>query len=137
RGERVADAIATINRACFRPHRAGGTPVLLAPTNARADAYNHRGLAGLPSGERTYVGGLSGEFDNGRDRLPVPETLVLKLGARVMAVRNDPARRWVNGSVGTVTGLADDSARVKFDHGPEIDVPRAAWETIRYAWDEA
>src|SRR5437588_8175746 len=44
RGERAADAIEAINAACHRVHRAGRLPVVLAPTNARVDAYNRSGL---------------------------------------------------------------------------------------------
>jgi ATP-dependent exoDNAse (exonuclease V) alpha subunit len=71
------------------------------------------------------------------DRLPVPETLGLKIGARVMAVRNDPGKRWVNGSVGTVTGLAPDRVSVRLDSGSNVEIERFTWEKIRYEWDEA
>ncbi len=67
-------------------------PVLLTPHQCAADAYNQRGLAALPGGERQFEGVLKGEFGLDGDRLPVPERLVLKTGARVMALRNDPAR---------------------------------------------
>jgi len=111
--------------------------VVLAPTNARVDAYNARGLSAIGAPERVYAGETKGEFDLAKDRLPVPERLVLKVGARVMAVRNDPARRFVNGSVGAVTRLDDDCAGIAFDRGEEVEIERASWERIRYAWNEA
>lgn len=136
RGAQVPEAIATINDACVRPHRENCTPVLLTPTNMRADAYNYEGLARLRSEERVYVGVAAGEFGPDRDRLPVPESLGLKIGARVMAVRNDPGKRWVNGSVGTITGLALDRVAVRLDVGSDVEIERFTWEKIRYDWDE-
>ena len=61
---------------------------------------------------------------------------MLKVGARVMAVRNDVARRWVNGSVGSVARLADDRASVRLDAGDEVEIERVSWERIRYAWND-
>ncbi len=136
RGRGVREALEMLNAACVRPHRPGVLPVLLTPTNARADAYNARGIAALDEGGRAFDGNLEGEFGLEGDRLPVPEKLVLKRGARVMALRNDPARRWVNGSVGTVVGMDTDSARVKLDDGPTVDMESFTWERVRYGWDE-
>ena len=137
RGVQVSEALATINDACVRSHRLHGVPVILTPTNARADAYNYEGLARLPSAERVYVGVAAGTFGMESDRLPVPESLGLKIGARVMAVRNDPGKRWVNGSVGTVLGLAPDRVTVRLDAGSDVEIERFTWEKIRYDWDEA
>jgi ATP-dependent DNA helicase PIF1 len=135
-GERVSEAIDAINIVCCRPHRADRTAVILAPTNARVDAYNRNGLSALVTPERIYRGEAKGEFDLTNDRLPVPESLALKVAARVMAVRNDVARRWVNGSVGSVTRLADDRAWVRLDTGDEVEIERTSWERIRYAWND-
>src|SRR6266566_6381027 len=82
RGERVGETIAAINAACCRTHRRERLPVVLAPTNARVDAYNARGLSAIGAPERVYAGETKGEFDLAKDRLPVPERLVLKVGAR-------------------------------------------------------
>lgn len=136
-GKMIRQAIEAINFACCHPHRGEHIPVILAPTNARVDAYNKRGLSALKTPERIYEGETSGQFDIAKDRLPVPEKLVLKVGARVMAVRNDLMQRWVNGSLGTVTQLADDRVWVKFDDGCDAEIERAIWERIRYAWNDA
>jgi ATP-dependent exoDNAse (exonuclease V) alpha subunit len=61
---------------------------------------------------------------------------MLKAGARVMALRNDPARRWVNGSVGTVLSIGAHSALVRLDSGPAVEIESFTWERIRYGWDE-
>lgn len=135
RGIALDAAVEALNAACARPHREGALPVILTPTNARADAYNQRGLAALSGEERAFEGTLKGEFGLEGDRLPVPERLVLKAGARVMALRNDPARRWVNGSVGTVLSIGAHSALVRLDSGPSVEIESFTWERIRYGWD--
>ncbi|MFK8252123.1 ATP-dependent DNA helicase [Ancylobacter terrae] len=135
-GRRVAEAVAQINEAAYGPHRTGRVPVVLAPTNARVDAYNRQGLEQLTDFPRTFGGVIQGEFDLANDRLPVPEELTLKVGARVMAVRNDPEKQWVNGSVGTVIGLAADRAFVRLDAGSVVEIERVSWDRIRYDWDE-
>ena len=54
-----------------------------------------------------------------------------------MAVKNDRAKRWVNGSLGTVTRLADDRVWVQLDRvGTEVEVDRVAWENIRFEWND-
>lgn len=136
RGRGAREAAEALNAACVRPHRAGAQPVLLTPTNARADAYNARGLAALAGEGHAFGGLVKGEFGLEGDRLPVPQTLVLKPGARVMALANDPARRWVNGSVGTVLTLGAHSAAVRLDAGPIVEIEAFTWERIRYGWDE-
>ena len=114
--------------------------MLLTGSNARADFYNQAGLNAIDDEEMTYQARLTGTFDHRRDRLPAPELLTLKPGARVMAVKNDTKageRRWVNGSVGTVDRLSSGQIWVQFDHRSSIDeVERQTWENIRYRWND-
>lgn len=134
--EHAEQALADINARCLGDHR-DAVPMLLCGTNARAHHYNELGLKGLTTPETTYIGSVKDKFDHKRDRLPVPETLVLKAGARVMAVKNDGEGRWVNGSMGTVTRLEPDTVWVALDRdGSEVEIGRAAWENIRYEWNE-
>jgi ATP-dependent exoDNAse (exonuclease V) alpha subunit len=132
------DTIAEINELCCRDHREGREPMILTGTNAAADAYNRRNLDGLATPEASYQGKATGEFDIARERLPVPQMLTLKTGARVMAVKNDAGHHWVNGSLGHVTGLEGDHVEVRFDGRRESHVVKPqAWEKIRYEWNES
>jgi hypothetical protein len=130
RGEDAAGAIALLNERCFRPHRDGRVPLLLTPTRAEAERHNRAGLAALSGSPTEYRAVVEGELKLDKDRLPAPELLVLKNGARVMAVQNDSQRRWVNGSLGTVTRLGADAVTVRFDSCGELPVPFA--ECPRY-----
>ena len=87
--------------------------VVLTTTNAIADQVNESALAALSGQPRTYTGTLTGKFEKDETRLPSPLELVLKVGAQVMFTRNDmPRRRWVNGTIGTVSALAEDHVAV-------------------------
>ena len=61
---------------------------------------------------------------------------MLKPGAKVMLLRNDPDRRWVNGTIARVSRLEEDRVWVEVD-GEEHEVEQASWESRRYAYDKA
>jgi len=126
-----AEAVDDINELCQRPHRAGAMPVMLTATNKLADLYNERGLNSIPDAGQVFEGKVADKF--GQDRLPAPQLLLLKPRARVMAVRNDPQGRFVNGSLGTVISYDAGSVRVLFDKRAEpVDVESVTWESVRY-----
>jgi len=54
-----------------------------------------------------------------------------------MAVKNDPMKRWVNGSLGTIVELNSKEVYVKFDSGgASRKIEAATWESINYKWNE-
>jgi len=124
------------NARCFAPHREGRKPLLLTSTRNAADRYNRAGLAALPGPSEFRDAKIEGKLDIDRDRLPVPERLEMRIGARVMAAKNDPARNWINGSLGTVMGFDGQAVKVLFDHsGLEHVVAQAVWEKIKQTWN--
>jgi ATP-dependent DNA helicase PIF1 len=136
-GRNVDDVVATLNALCYRPHRAIVIPVTLTARTASAEHHNLAGLRALRGQVKTYTCTIVGEFALGsKQRLPAPEFLDLKSGARVMLVKNDPNKRWVNGSLGTVTRMESESVCVRLDEGhSEYHVTRESWESVRYEWD--
>jgi ATP-dependent DNA helicase PIF1 len=134
----IADALATLNARCVGPHRDGVEPLLLTPTRAAAERHNRDGLKALGTAPTGFRATIERDFALGAGNLPVPEHLELAVGARVMAVRNDPQGRFVNGSLGTVTRLGSDGAFVLFDRRPhEYLVAPATWEKVRQQWNDA
>jgi ATP-dependent DNA helicase PIF1 len=135
--EGIAEALERLNARCVGPHRDGVKPLLLTPTRAAAERYNHQGLAALGSKRSGFRAVIERDFAMGAANLPVPEHLELAVGARVMAVRNDPQGRFVNGSLGTVTRLESEGPFVQFDRRPqELLVAPATWEKVRQRWNE-
>lgn len=138
RGRDLVAVTEFLNERCFRPHRESANPILLTPTKQAADQYNAEGLAALPGPDTLYIGKATAGFVVQEDKVPVPETLRLKVGAEVMTVTNDVSRRWVNGSRGKVVELKPDAALVRFYGTGEAHlVERHTWEKIKQTWDGA
>ena len=113
---------------------AEGDPyVILTPTNAAAQRINAAFLEALPGQAFAYKAGTSGEFSQGAH--PTDQTLVLKASAKVIMLRNDPDRRWVNGSVARISRLDEKRVWITIG-GEEHEIEPAAWENRRYAFDQ-
>jgi ATP-dependent DNA helicase PIF1 len=114
------------------PAEASQTHVVLTPNNAAAWRINQKRLEDLPGPPKAYTAALEGQFE--AKAFPTEELLELKVGARVMMIRNDPSGRWVNGSLGTVAALGETDAFVTI--GTETHrVAQQAWEKFRYDFD--
>jgi ATP-dependent exoDNAse (exonuclease V) alpha subunit len=137
-GANVENVVNAINEYCYRPHRPTATPIILTATNAQADFHNHDKLAALPGKVSVFTGTLQGAFDLREDRFPAPMHLELKVGARVILVKNDPGQQWVNGSLATLTRVCSNSVWVLLDGGTqECEVKRETWDKIEYRWSQA
>jgi len=134
-GEPDAEVLGELNDR-VRPKREPGDDdgdVVLTGTNAAAARENGRRLAALPGRAVNYAAEVTGRFDPGA--FPTEPDLLLKAGARVMFLKNDPEQRWVNGSFGTVVELGDDGPTVALADGTVHLVKRTAWENITYQYD--
>lgn len=107
--------------------------IILTTHNEAARDVNTRELGKLPGMSFVYDAEIAGSFTE--SAYPADESMVLKVGAQVMFVRNDTekSRRFFNGKLGTVTHLAKDSIRVQCkDEDDEIEVNKVEWKNIRY-----
>ena len=70
--------------------------------------------------------------------MPTSQELVLKPGAQVIFIKNDYERRWVNGTIGVVSGfdLDGETLYITTDDGRACDVRRETWRNIRYTYNE-
>ena len=135
-GEVDEDDLAVLNRRVspIRTLAEGDPYVILTPTNAAAQRINMAFLQALPGQPMSYEAGRTGDFAESAQ--PTDANLVLKMGAKVILLRNDSDRRWVNGTVARVSRL--DEKRVWITIGTEEhEVEPAAWENRRYAFDQA
>jgi ATP-dependent exoDNAse (exonuclease V) alpha subunit len=135
-GEAGPDDLALLN-GCVRPLRTlaeAQAYVVLTPTNAAAGRINAAHLAALGGAQHHYQAEVTGDFSNSAH--PTDQTLILKCGAKVMLLRNDPDRRWVNGTIARVARLAEGRVWVEIG-GEEHEVEPASWEMRRYAYEKA
>ena len=123
-----------LNERVCMPKKEDGTVITLASRNCTADAINQQQLSEIDSEEYTYEGTVTGKFEE--KRFPVDKTLKLKVGAQVMFTRNDPHKRWVNGTIGTVSKLTKDEINVTTDGGVTYVVPNCSWESYSYEYDK-
>jgi hypothetical protein len=110
--------------------------ITLTTTNIAANTINNKKLAKLAGKIFVYNGLFQGGFKDDEKNVPSEKTLLLKKGARVIFVKNDPSGQWVNGSLGTVHELDNNLITVKLDDGPFVGVERAVWDKISYAFDD-
>ena len=123
-----------LNERVCQPSKEDGMVITLASLNKTADTINQQQLAEIDSEEYTYEGTVTGKFEE--KRFPVDLTLKLKVGAQVMFTRNDQQKRWVNGTIGTVTKLSKDEILVTTDEGSTYVVPNCSWESYSYEYDK-
>lgn len=114
----------------------GGHWVHLTSHNATANSINAERLGALRSPEHCYRASVTGNFPAGV--FPAEESLVLKEGAQVMFIKNDPSpeKRFFNGMLGTVAALGQDSVTVRpSDGSPDVEVGPLGWENRKYEVD--
>ncbi len=122
-----------LNERVGQPTKEDGMVITLASINKTADNINQQRLAEIDAEEYTYEGTVQGKFEE--KRFPVDLTLKLKVGAQVMFTRNDQQKRWVNGTIGTVTKLTKDEIQVTTGGGDTYTVPCCSWESYSYEYD--
>jgi ATP-dependent exoDNAse (exonuclease V) alpha subunit len=111
----------------------GDPYVILTPTNAAAQRINMAFLEALASPERTYEAGITGEYSSGAH--PTDASLQLKEGAKVILLRNDPDKRWVNGTIARIARLDEKRVWIELD-GKTHELEPVSWESRRYAYDQ-
>ncbi len=110
--------------------------ILLTTHNAKADRINRDRLDSLKGKPRKYEARISGNFPE--NAFPGPEELVLKEGAQVMFIKNDPTgrKRFYNGKIGKVTDLDDETVTVVCeDDETPIVTSRVKWDYVSYKTD--
>lgn len=112
---------------------ASETHIVLTPNNANANKINIARLNELTTDECIFEADIQGQFEE--KTFPTEAELELKVGARVMMLRNDPEGRWVNGTIGTVEGFDGDAVMVSID-GDVYGIEQAIWEKYRYELDK-
>lgn len=117
-----------------------GNWIRLTTHNHMAHSYNEQKLSALPTTQKTFRAEISGTFPE--NSYPADEHLVLKAGAQVMFIKNDPSpeKEYHNGKIGIVQGVVwDDENELVVVHCREdnstIHVPRLVWENTKYVID--
>ena len=114
-----------------------GLAITLSTRRDSVDYINQQHLQELPGEPTVFYGIIEGEFPE--NNLPTPMKLEIKTGAQVLFVKNDRDKRWVNGTLGTVIGMGDESdglIYVRTEQGEDVDVEQDIWSNVRYTYNE-
>ncbi|MDO8551497.1 MAG: DEAD/DEAH box helicase [bacterium] len=111
--------------------------IVLCATNKVTDDLNMAKLETIKKPLFVFKAEVDGNFPTEDRTLPVDLELKLKIGARVLFVKNDLRRRWVNGTLGNIHKLGGNLIKVQIDSTGEIvEVEQEEWDNIRYDYDE-
>lgn len=109
--------------------------IRLMTHNRQVDYVNETELEKLDSKPYTFMAAVTGTFPE--ESYPTADSLTLKKGAQVMFIKNDPERRFINGTLGEVKSIDKNSIAVRLtESGTVIDVEPMEWQNIRYQFDE-
>jgi len=107
--------------------------IYLTTTNAMAEERNRTELEKLKGKPYLFEAEITGEIDP--KSYPADKVLELKEKAQVMLLNNDAAGRWINGTIGTVEAINEDSLEVKLADGAVEEVLPHKWDVWRFYWD--
>ena len=119
------------------PKGEGSGYIRLTTHNNLANFYNESELQKLPGRSYQYRAEVKGTFPE--YSYPTAETLVLKEGAQVMFVKNDPSgeHNYYNGRIGRVMEASENRLTVYCEGDAEaIEVEPLEWENMRYTLNE-
>ena len=116
----------------FVPPR-NDTYITLTTHNYKADQINAEELTKISGKTHKFEAKIEGEYPD--KSYPTEKILELKVGAKVMFLRNDTEtpRRFFNGKIGVIEKMNDDYITIKCPNDDDsIELGLAEWENIRY-----
>ncbi|TGX83552.1 hypothetical protein E5358_02590 [Palleniella muris] len=110
--------------------------ITLSTRRDTVDYINHKELNELEGEVSVYKGRITGDFPE--SMLPTLMELELKPGAQIIFIKNDQNKRWVNGTLGIITGMDEGEGKlyVHTEAGEDFDVEQAQWSNVRYTFNE-
>ncbi|MFH2060574.1 MAG: helix-turn-helix domain-containing protein [Pseudomonadota bacterium] len=131
-------AVAELNQRYIQNYmpKEGQGFITLTTHNNSAQSINQKRLKALPEKEVQFNAKVIGEFPE--HTFPTPANLVLKQGAQVMFLRNDPGpdKLYYNGKIGKIKKVSSDTISVVCpDTTDEIIVKPVDWDNIKYTMD--
>jgi ATP-dependent exoDNAse (exonuclease V) alpha subunit len=149
RGIPRTEDIDWLNKRLITDQKIAEQSIRIVGTNREAAEVNASKLHDIDEEPKHFVGNWEEvtalseeEIARFKKETPVDEKLALKIGAQVMFVKNDDQntdghkRRWVNGSMGIVTGFSSYGVFVRIGKEAPIIVGRSKWEFVKHEIEE-
>lgn len=111
--------------------------IYLTPYNKNAQKINEEHLKDLKGQAYKFRAEIVGDFD--KNSYPTDEVLILKKGAQIMLLNNDPKKRWVNGSVGVVKKIDKENEIIIVEllNGKQVTIEKYKWDIFQYYYDKS
>ena len=102
----------------------------------KAKQINDEKLLKLSEEEFIFEGVIKDKFPI--NSLPTDLELKLKNNAQVIFIQNDYSgeKQYVNGTIGKIISLENDTIKVELDNGKIVDVEQTFWENIEYKFNK-
>lgn len=113
------------------------TYITLTTHNYKADKINAEELVQIKGKTYTLKAEIEGEFPE--KGFPTEKELDLKVGAKVMFIKNDQEtpRRFFNGKIGIIESINDKTITINCPGDSEaIELGQMIWENIKYSTNE-
>jgi len=108
--------------------------IILTTTNPNAKKFNDLCLKRLDTDSEFYQAEINGEYP--RFIYPTDDELELKIGAQIIFIKNDyPDKKWVNGTMGKIVELNEDTIFIKIKDGVTVNVNRYSFENFKFTYN--
>lgn len=129
-------ALELFNRHCLQDfEEQGEDATCLVPKNAIAKSINDYHLNKIDETLHSFDAIYSGELKQGSTRFQAPDRLQLKVGAKVIFVRNNRPQ-WLNGTLAEIVAIEADKLTVRIQEtGNILNVSRESWKKYKYRYN--
>lgn len=130
---RVSERVREFLQEHTKPHDEDHPGTRLFARRDQSENYNQKKLAEINDDEIVVDSIYLGEqkfIDVLSKSAPVPMQLKLKIGCRVLFLKNDAQKRWVNGTRGTLVRYEPDHVIVRKDGGREVKVEKISFSLL-------
>lgn len=111
--------------------------IILCSINKVGEAINLSRLEEINKPLFTYEARIEDDFPTENRYLPADLLLKLKIGAKIVFVKNDSGGQWVNGTIGKIYKLDNESIWVRLDDSDKVvKVEIEHWDNIKYEYDQ-
>lgn len=116
-----------------KPHNEDHPGTRLFPRREQSEQYNQKKLAEINEEEVVIDSIYLGEqkyIDILGKSAPVPQQLKIKIGCQLLFLKNDPQRRWVNGTRCKLVRIEPDYLLVRKEGGREVKVEKISFSLL-------
>lgn len=107
--------------------------ITLASSNNIAYTENMRRLGELDYTTFKFEAEITGDYSKGKQ--PADKLLELKKHAQIIFIKNDLAKRWVNGTIAKIEFISDNIIEIRLQNGNVHKLEKITWENRSYKFN--